>query len=91
MADEGYGEDDAFFFDDDDYLYVEDDYAIAVSHSLRSSLELKHASSQPKPETTHPSWRSREAACRTYPSEPTRRTRGILHITPPKELRKKEG
>jgi len=32
MADEDYGDDDAFYFDDDDYyLYVEDDYAIAVS------------------------------------------------------------
>ncbi|KAM0706008.1 hypothetical protein Q7P35_007368 [Cladosporium inversicolor] len=29
MADEDYGDDDAFYFDDDDYLYVEDDYAIA--------------------------------------------------------------
>jgi hypothetical protein len=33
MADEGYGDDDAFYYDDDDYLYVEDDYAIAVSYS----------------------------------------------------------
>lgn len=33
MADEDYGDDDAFYFDDDDYLYVEDDYAIAVSSS----------------------------------------------------------
>jgi hypothetical protein len=31
MADEDYGDDDAFYYDDDDYLYVEDDYAIAVS------------------------------------------------------------
>jgi len=30
MADEDYGDDDAFYYDDDDYLYVEDDYAIAV-------------------------------------------------------------
>jgi hypothetical protein len=75
MADEGYGEDDAFFFDDDDYLYVEDDYAIAVSLSIHSSSKLKHASSQPRPETTYTSWRSREATCRPYPSEPTRRTR----------------
>ena len=38
MADEDYGDDDAFYFDDDDYLYVEDDYAIAVSlHSLLCS------------------------------------------------------
>ncbi|GAB7334552.1 hypothetical protein MBLNU13_g06533t1 [Cladosporium sp. NU13] len=29
MADEDYGDDDAFYFDDDDYLYVEDDYAMA--------------------------------------------------------------
>lgn len=35
MADEDYGDDDAFYFDDDDYyLYVEDDYAIAVSSLL---------------------------------------------------------
>lgn len=33
MADEDYGDDDAFYYDDDDYLYVEDDYAIAVSYS----------------------------------------------------------
>lgn len=33
MADEDYAGDDdpSFFFDDDDYLYVEDDYAVAVS------------------------------------------------------------
>ena len=36
MADEDYGDDDAFYFDDDDYLYVEDDYAIAVSSYLFS-------------------------------------------------------
>jgi hypothetical protein len=41
MADEGYGEDDAFFFDDDDYLYVEDDYAIAVSLPLQSSTKAR--------------------------------------------------
>jgi len=29
MADEDYGDDDAFYYDDDDYLYVEDDYAVA--------------------------------------------------------------
>jgi hypothetical protein len=39
MADEDYGDDDAFYFDDDDYLYVEDDYAIAVSpHSSTHSF-----------------------------------------------------
>jgi hypothetical protein len=43
MADEGYGEDDAFFFDDDDYLYVEDDYAIAVS----SPIPLSNTSTHP--------------------------------------------
>lgn len=42
MADEDYGDDDAFYFDDDDYLYVEDDYAIAVSPS-----SLFQPSSQP--------------------------------------------
>lgn len=39
MADEGYGDDDAYFFDDDDYLYVEDDYAIAVSLYLYPSTQ----------------------------------------------------
>jgi len=34
MADEDYGDDAGFFFDDDDYLYVEDEYAIAVSTRL---------------------------------------------------------
>jgi hypothetical protein len=51
MADEDYGDDDAFYYDDDDYLYVEDDYAIAVSYSssnpplqqpTRSSSILAH-------------------------------------------------
>ena len=48
MADEDYGDDDAFYFDDDDYLYVEDDYAIAVS------IPLTHLPSPlpgPRPET----------------------------------------
>ena len=51
MADEDYGDDDAFYFDDDDYLYVEDDYAIAVSlylldHSaLRQTCALETGSS----------------------------------------------
>ena len=40
MADEDYGDDDAFYYDDDDYLYVEDDYAIAVS-SLFPALQLQ--------------------------------------------------
>jgi hypothetical protein len=62
MADEGYGEDDAFFFDDDDYLYVEDDYAIAVSsHPLtQSALVQPHQTQAPK-QLPSP----REAACRT--------------------------
>lgn len=53
MADEDYGEDDAFFFDDDDYLYVEDDYAIAVSPShtrqlaSRPYIRLAHADLKP--------------------------------------------
>ena len=44
MADEDYGDDDAFYFDDDDYLYVEDDYAIAVSPCpfLRPALSQTH-------------------------------------------------
>jgi hypothetical protein len=84
MADEGYGEDDAFYFDDDDYLYVEDDYAIAVSLSLHSPLKLKDASPQPRPETTYTPRRSREAACRTYPSEPntSHKKEGSPHISP---------
>jgi len=47
MADEDYGDDDAFFFDDDDYLYVEDDYAIAV----RSTLTPSHLDPAERPET----------------------------------------
>lgn len=53
MADEDYGDDDAFYFDDDDYLYVEDDYAIAVSSSplvpsaLRQTCVLKPNPAQP--------------------------------------------
>ena len=39
MADEDYGDDDAFYYDDDDYLYVEDDYAIAVSSILPASTQ----------------------------------------------------
>jgi hypothetical protein len=73
MADEGYGEDDAFFFDDDDYLYVEDDYAIAVS--LPSALLSPTQARTSRPRQTRRTtgswrwrWRSREAACRTYPS-----------------------
>lgn len=46
MADEDYGDDDAFYFDDDDYLYVEDDYAIAVS------LHASYASHSPSPART---------------------------------------
>jgi hypothetical protein len=46
MADEDYGDDDAFYFDDDDYLYVEDDYAIAVS-----SHPFIQPSTGPTPET----------------------------------------
>lgn len=63
MADEGYGDDDAFYFDDDDYLYVEDDYAIAVSPPP-STLQFERASSQSRPETG--SWRSRQAACLSH-------------------------
>jgi hypothetical protein len=54
MAYEDYGDDDAFYFDDDDdYLYVEDDYAIAVSYS---------PSTRPRSERRLP---ARQAACRT--------------------------
>jgi hypothetical protein len=53
MADEDYGDDDAFYFDDDDYLYVEDDYAIAVSpHPLTHSFIQPCLQPQnPRPET----------------------------------------
>jgi len=62
MADEDYGDDDAFYFDDDDYLYVEDDYAIAVS---------PYPFPQPALRQLDPGFRNRilpsprEAACRT--------------------------
>jgi len=47
MADEDYGDDDAFYFDDDDYLYVEDDYAIAVSSmSLLQPIRLPFSPTQ---------------------------------------------
>lgn len=49
MADEDYGDDDAFYFDDDDYLYVEDDYAIAVSS--RSFYPIHSFSLTSSPET----------------------------------------
>lgn len=48
MADEDYGDDDAFYFDDDDYLYVEDDYAIAVSPYSTLSLTLPPRKPAPK-------------------------------------------
>lgn len=51
MADEGYGDDDAYFFDDDDYLYVEDDYAIAVSCYLTLPFSPIFQLRQPRPET----------------------------------------
>jgi len=66
MADEGYGDDDAYFFDDDDYLYVEDDYAIAVS--LYFSLHSVPSSSPTRPDPK-PVPSAREAACRTHPPE----------------------
>jgi hypothetical protein len=51
MADEDYGDDDAFYFDDDDYLYVEDDYAIAVS-SLLLTHSFSPSASPPAPNPT---------------------------------------
>jgi hypothetical protein len=62
MADEDYGDDDAFYFDDDDYLYVEDDYAIAVS-SCSLFTRLPSAPTQDPETWIHPS--PRQAACRT--------------------------
>jgi len=72
MADEDYGDDDAFYFDDDDYyLYVEDDYAIAVSSlffvfSSLFNLPTRLLSSSTG-KTQKPARRFRELACRTLP------------------------
>lgn len=64
MADEGYGDDDAYFFDDDDYLYVEDDYAIAVSHYLPL-----HSVPSPSPARTDPETGfQRSGSCRSHTS-----------------------
>ena len=73
MADEDYGDDDAFYFDDDDYLYVEDDYAIAVSSCSFIYPALRQSRTRnmilPSP---------REAACRTYAPEQQRNTEMTL-------------
>jgi hypothetical protein len=62
MADEDYGDDDAFYYDDDDYLYVEDDYAIAVSYSSSSPPVPTQPSVFPScPKKPAP--RFRESAC----------------------------